>query len=107
METKGIAMKQFSWQKILIGLALAGGCMLLAATIPVTNQAHGQVRAGAPHPPPCKEGTVPVLRDIWATFGQIAVRLIRLETMSQKTPAKAAASAERVTATERAEESSN
>ncbi len=39
-------MKQFSWQKLLIGLALAAGCMLVGATIPTTNQALGEVRGG-------------------------------------------------------------
>ena len=39
-------MKQFSWQKLLIGLALAAGCMLVGAAIPTTNQALGEVSGG-------------------------------------------------------------
>ena len=49
-------MKQFSWQKLLIGLALAAGCMLVGATIPTTNQALGEVRGGAPEPPAFQAG---------------------------------------------------
>ena len=49
-------MKQFSWQKLLIGLALAAGCMLVGATIPTTNQALGEVRGGAPEPPAFQSG---------------------------------------------------
>ena len=33
--------------ELLIGLALAAGCMLVGATIPTTNQAHGEVRGSA------------------------------------------------------------
>ena len=49
-------MKQFSWQKLLIGLALAAGCMLVGAAIPTTNQALGEVRGGAPEPPAFQQG---------------------------------------------------
>jgi hypothetical protein len=100
-------MKQFSWQKLLIGLALAAGCMLVGATIPITNQAHGEVRAGAPEPPAFQQGTVPVLRDISATLRQIDGRLGRLEMLAQKMSSRAAASAQGATTAERAEESSN
>ena len=61
-------MKQFSWQKSLIGVALAAGCMLVGATIPTTNQALGEVRGGAPEPPAFQQGTVPVLREISVGF---------------------------------------
>jgi len=100
-------MKQFSWQKLLIGLALAAGCMLVGAAMPPANQALGEVRAGAPEPPAFQQGTVPVLRDISATLRQIDGRLGRLETLAQKMSARAAASAQRATTAERAEESSN
>jgi hypothetical protein len=99
-------MKQFSWQKLLIWLALAAGCMLVGAVMPTANQALGEVRAGAPEPPAFQQGTVPVLRDISATLRQIDGRLARLEMLAQKM-SKASASAQRATTTERAEESSN
>ena len=100
-------MKQFSWQKLLIGLALAAGCMLVGAVIPITNQAHGEIRAGAPESPAFQNGSVPVLREISATLRQMDGRLARLETIAQKMQAKAAISAQRVTSAERADESSN
>jgi hypothetical protein len=99
-------MKQFSWQKLLIGLALAAGCMLVGAVMPTANQALGEVRAGAPEPPAFQQGTVPVLRDISATLRQIDGRLARLEMLAQKM-SKASAGAQRATTAERAEESSN
>jgi hypothetical protein len=99
-------MKQFSWQKSLIGLALAAGCMLVGATIPTTNQALGEVRGGAPEPPAFQQGTVPVLRDISATLHQIDGRLARLESLAQKMTAKAAISS-RVQSAEPAGDGSN
>jgi hypothetical protein len=99
-------MKQFSWQKLLIGLALAAGCMLVGAVMPTANQALGEVRAGAPEPPAFQQGTVPVLRDISATLRQIDGRLVRLEMLAQKM-SKASASSQRATTAERADESSN
>ena len=99
-------MKQFSWQKLLIGLALAAGCMLVGATIPMTNQALGEVRGGAPEPPAFQQGTVPILRDISATLHQMDGRLARLETLAQKMTAKSAISS-RVRSAEPAEEGSN
>jgi hypothetical protein len=99
-------MKQFSWQKLLIGLALAAGCMLVGAVIPMTNQALGEVRGGAPEPPAFQQGTVPVLRDISATLRQIDGRLARLETLAQKMTAKSAISS-RVQSAERADDGSN
>jgi hypothetical protein len=88
-------MKQFSWQKLLIGLALAAGCMLVGAAIPTTNQALGEVRGGAPDTPSFQAGSVPVLREIAATLHQMDGRLARLETVAQKMSAKAAISAHR------------
>lgn len=99
-------MKQFSWQKLLIGLALAAGCMLVGATIPMTNQALGEVRGGAPEPPAFQQGTVPILRDISSTLRQMDGRLARLETLAQKMTAKAAISA-RAAHAERADDGSN
>src|SRR3977135_2006032 len=99
-------MKQFSWQKLLIGLSLAAGCMLVGATIPMTNQALGEVRGGAPEPPAFQQGTVPVLREISATLRQMDGRVARLEALGQKMTAKAAISA-RVQAAERTDDGSN
>jgi hypothetical protein len=99
-------MKQFNWQKLLIGLALAAGCMLVGAAIPMTNQALGEVRAGAPEPPAFQQGSVPVLRDISGTLRQIDGRLARLETLAQKMTAKAAMSS-RVHSAEPADDGSN
>src|SRR5215217_5262085 len=100
-------MKQFSWQKLLIGLALAAGCMLAGAAIPITNQAHGEIRAGAPEPPAFQNGSVPVLREISATLRQMDGRMARLEVIAQKMQAKAAISSQRTASTERADGSSN
>jgi hypothetical protein len=100
-------MKQFSWQKLLIGLALAAGCMLVGSVIPITNQALGEIRGGAPEQPAFQNGSVPVLREISATLRQMDGRLARLETIGQKMQAKAAISAQRTTSAERADDSSN
>jgi hypothetical protein len=99
-------MKLVSWQKLVIGLALAAGCMLIGATIPMTNQALGEVRGGAPESPAFQQGTVPVLRDISATLRQMDGRLARMEALAQKMTAKAAISA-RVRSAEPAEDGSN
>jgi hypothetical protein len=93
-------MEQFSWQKLLIGLALAAGCLLVGATIPITNQAHGEIRAGAPEPPAFQNGSVPILREISATLRQMDGRIARLETIAQKMQAKAAINAQRATRVE-------
>jgi hypothetical protein len=93
-------MKQFSWQKVLIGLALAAGCMLVGAVIPTTNQALGEVRGGAPDTPSFQAGSVPVLREISATLHQMDGRLARLESLAQKMSAKAAISAQRAATVE-------
>jgi hypothetical protein len=93
-------MKQFSWQKLLIGLALAAGCMLVGAAIPTTNQALGEVRGGAPDTPSFQAGSVPILREISGTLHQMDARLARLETLAQKMSAKAAISAQRAAAAE-------
>jgi hypothetical protein len=93
-------MKRFSWQKFLIGLALAAGCMLVGAVIPTTNQALGEVRGGAPEPQAFQNGSVPVLREISATLHQMDGRLARLETLAQKMSAKAAISAQRTATAE-------
>src|SRR3954469_5960007 len=102
-------MKQFSWQKLLIGLALAAGCMLVGAAIPTSNRALGEVRGGAPESPAFQNGSVPVLREISATLHQMDARLARLETVAQKMAAKAAISAQRAAHAETGatEESSN
>src|SRR5215212_1482005 len=100
-------MKKFSWQKSLIGLALAASCMLVGAVIPITNQAHGEVRAGAPEPQAFQAGSVPVLREISATLRQMDGRLARLETIAQKMQAKAAIGAQRAAGAERADDGSN
>jgi hypothetical protein len=99
-------MKQFSWQKLLIGLALAAGCMLLGAVIPMTNQALGEVRGGAPEPPAFQQGSVPVLRDISATLRQMDGRLARMEVLAQKMSAKSAMTS-RVHTAEPADDGSN
>ena len=99
-------MKQFNWQKLLIGLALAAGCMLLGAMIPMTNQALGEITAGAHEPPAFQQGSVPVLRDISGTLRQIDGRLARLETLAQKMTAKSAMSS-RVHTAEPADDGSN
>jgi hypothetical protein len=88
-------MKQFSWQKLLIGLALAAGCMLVGAAIPTANQALGEVSRGAPEPPAFQNGSVPVLREISATLHQMDGRLARLETLAQKMSARSAITAQR------------
>jgi len=93
-------MKQFSWQKLLIGLALAAGCMLVGAVIPTTNQALGEVRGGAPEPPAFQNGSVPVLREISATLHQMDGRLARLEAVAQKLTARAAITSQRATSAE-------
>lgn len=99
-------MKQFSWEKLLIGLALAAGCMLIGAMIPMTNQAHGEIR-GTPQQPAFEGSSVPVLRQISATLAQMDGRLARLETIAQKMHAKATISAQRMTSAERALNNSN
>jgi hypothetical protein len=102
-------MKQFCWQKLLIGLALAAGCMLVGAAIPMTNQALGEVRGGAPEPPAFQNGSVPVLREISATLHQMDGRLARLEVLAQKMNAKTTISAQRAATADATgtEESSN
>jgi len=100
-------MKQFSWQKLLIGLALAAGCMLIGATIPMTNQAHGEIRGGAPEPPAFQNGSVPILREISATLRQMDGRIARLEIVAQKMQAKAAISAQRAASAQTAEGTGN
>ena len=88
-------MKQFSWQKLLIGLALAAGCMLVGAAIPMTNQALGEVSRGAPEPPAFQRESVPILREVSATLHQMDGRLARMEALAQKMAAKSAISAQR------------
>jgi hypothetical protein len=100
-------MKQFNWQKILIGLALAAGCMLVGAVIPTTNQALGEIRAGAPEPPAFQNGSVPILREISATLRQMDGRLARLEMIGQKMQAKAAISAQRSASAGRTDDGRN
>jgi hypothetical protein len=100
-------MKQFSWQKLLIGLALAAGCMLVGAAIPMTNQALGEVRGGAPEPPAFQNGSVPVLREISATLHQMDGRLARLEAAAQKMTARAAITSQRAASAEPAGDNGN
>ena len=102
-------MKQLSWQKLLIALALAAGCMLVGAIIPMSNQALGEIRGGAPESPAFQNGSVPVLREISATLRQMDGRLARLEAVAQKMQARTAISAQRapITETTATEESSN
>jgi hypothetical protein len=100
-------MKKFSWQKLLIGLALAAGCMLLGASIPMTNQAHGEVTRGAPEPPAFQAGGVPILKDISATLRQMDGRMARLEAIAQKMQARAAISAQRTASAETTDENGN
>ena len=87
-------MKRVSFHRFVIGLALAISCMVVGATIPTTNQAHGEVQ-GTPEPQTFKSGSVPVLREISTTLRQIDSRLARLETMAQKMQASARPSAAR------------
>lgn len=100
-------MNQLSWQKVLIGLALAAGCMLVGASIPTTNQALGEVRGGVPETPAFQAGSVPILREISATLRQMDGRLARLETLAQKMSAKATISAQRAATADATEEGSN
>ena len=100
-------MKQFSWQKTLIGLALATGCVLAGAVIPITNQVHGEVTAGAPEPPAFKAGSVPILQEISATLRRMDTRMARIETIAQKMQAKAAISSQRPAQLEQPEETGN
>jgi hypothetical protein len=93
-------MKQFGWQKVLIGLAIAASCMLVGAAIPTTNRALGEVRGGAPDAPSFQAGSVPVLREISATLHQMDGRLARLETLAQKMSAKTAIGAQRAATAE-------
>lgn len=90
-------MKQFSWRKLLVGLALAAGCMLVGAAIPMTNQAHGEGR-GVPENPPFVDTSVPILREISTTLHQMDARLARLEMAVQKIQAKAGGSSMRAVA---------
>ena len=87
-------MKQFSWQKLLIGLALAAGCMLVGAAIPMTNLAHGEGR-GVPENPPFVDTSVPILREIANTLHQMDGRVARLEVAAQKIQANAGRSSMR------------
>src|SRR4029079_18059361 len=80
-------MKQFSWQKLLIGLALAAGCVFVWATTPLTNLAHGEGR-GVPENPPFVDTSVPILREISNTLHQMDARLARLEVAAQKIQAR-------------------
>ena len=100
-------MKHIRWQKLLIGLALAAGCMFVGAAIPTTNQALGEIRGGAPEQPAFQNGSVPILREISATLRQMDGRLARLEMIAQKMQAKAAISAQRTASIERADDGSN
>jgi hypothetical protein len=93
-------MKRFSWQKLLLGLALIAGCMLIGASIPTNNQALGEVRGGAPDTPSFQAGSVPVLREISATLHQMDGRLARLEILAQKMSARSAIGAQRAPLTE-------
>ncbi len=87
-------MKRVSFHRFVIGLALATSCMVVGATIPTTNQAHGEVR-GTPEPQTFQSGSVPVLREISTTLRQIDSRLARLETIAQKMQASARPNAAR------------
>ena len=87
-------MKKCSWQKLLIGLALAAGCMLVGAAIPMTNLAHGEGR-GVPEIPPFVDTSVPILREISTTLHQMDARLARLEIAVQKIQAKSGGSSMR------------
>ncbi len=98
-------MTQFSFRKLLIGLALASGCVLAGAAIPITNQALGEV-SGRPEQPTFSTGSVPILRDISTTLHQMDGRLARLETVAQKIQAKAA-SAQRAESAQRTEDANN
>lgn len=100
-------MKQLRWQKPLIGLALAAGCVLAGAVIPMTNQAHGEVTAGAPEPPAFQAGSVPVLREILVTLRQMDGRLARLERAAQKLQSKPTFSSQRAAQVEQPEETGN
>jgi hypothetical protein len=99
-------MKYFSWRQLLIGLALAAGCMLVGTTIPMANQALGEV-SGRPEQPTFTTSSVPLLREISATLRQMDGRLARLETLAQKIQAKSATSALRAESTQRTEDANN
>jgi hypothetical protein len=85
-------MNRFNLRRILLGLALAAGCMLVGAAIPTTNQALGEVR-GTVEQPQFQSASVPLLREIAGTLRQIDARLARLETTVQKLQSTAAKTA--------------
>jgi hypothetical protein len=99
-------MKKCSWQKLLIAVALAAGCVLVGATLPTTNRALGEGR-GVPQQPPFVDTSVPILQEISTTLHQMDGRLARLEVVAQKMQAKAAMSAPRATRIVQPEEGAN
>ncbi len=99
-------MKHFNWQKLLLALALAAGGMVAGASLPLTNQAHGETR-GLAQPAVLEDRSVPILREISATLRQMDARLARLEATAQRMAAKTAMSPRRTTTIEQADEGTN
>jgi hypothetical protein len=85
-------MKRASFHRLVIGMVLAGSCVLVGSMIPTVNQAHGEV-TGTPEQRAFQLGSVPVLREISGTLHQIDSRLARLETIAHKLQASAAVKA--------------
>jgi hypothetical protein len=83
-------MKQLNVRNWLIGSVLGAVCVVLGASLPTANQAHGEVR-GTAEAPAFERSGVPVLREISTTLRQMDARLARLEAMGQKLQAAAAA----------------
>lgn len=100
-------MKQFSWQKLVAGIALAVSCMVVGATISSSNRALGEVTAGAPEPPAFQNGSVPILKEILRTLHQMDARVARLESVAQKMAARSAMSAQRAAPVQPTEEGLN
>jgi len=85
-------MKQFNVRRWVIGLVLGAGCVVVGASLPTINQAHGEVR-GTAEAPAFERSGVPVLREISTTLRQMDARLAKLEVIGQKIQASAATKA--------------
>jgi hypothetical protein len=79
-------MKRDRLNRLAAGSVLLAAGMFIGAAVSTSNEAHGEVRAGAP-PTAFQSGgqlSLPVLKEIAATLHQIDSRLARLETAAQK-----------------------
>jgi len=82
-------MKRLNVRRWMVGVLLGACCVIVGASLPTMNQAHGEVR-GTAEAPAFERSGVPVLREISATLRQMDARLARLEAMGQKMQASAA-----------------